>query len=601
MKKTLSPLFVLLSVMALASCSPSNASSSPSIDHGSLEEVETREFYYAELDSLNSDYAASLSGRQITFGFSSLYGTYKPMVSFTSYIDNVYLPMFELETNVSIDEYPDGIIYTFKDSPKGTIDVNFSDCTITFSNYDRVVTGFDECILDPAAVTLNDYSHIAYASSYPGFVEKGDATIFRLGDYGLPLYEKDAEPYIPVEIANYIFFSRWTMSLVYNGTDFYLYDGYSTMVKDGGRNRTSFAESYYAGALAEVEEKSEKAAYLDGKEMMFFLDHFYGFRDRDDLSEGWESYLESDYPSVYEGLFSTDPDAYDGAIDSLMRTVIGDGHTAVSNSDIYGNTGSFYEKDRINAAPYSERLTYLLNERNLNSNLRAEAFGSSSFLDHMVESSGDTGIIRFDSFALSGVEPKQSDSTYYTYRSSDNYALFVYAFRTFAERGVKRVVIDLTCNSGGSISACISALGFLMDDVPYAVYSPLTGGKGQYKVNIDCNADGTISGHESYADDFSFYVLTSNFSFSCGNIFPTIAKEAGIPIIGADSAGGACAVHYAVAPNGQPFQISGLSRSSKTFEGGKTHADEGIEVDYEVAKDYWYDISSLDTYLGSMN
>lgn len=575
-----------------------SSSSSPSGDRGEIERVAIKSVYAAQWDALSSDYIPYDYG-DLAYGISSVYGENKPMVSLSSFLENIYFPFFSLSSiTLDVQGSENGLVYFLDNSEKGSIELDFSDCTITFTNYERVATGFDECFLDVAAIGLNDYSYIDYASDSVGFIEKGEMTVFDLGKYGIPLYERNGEAFLPLEIANYIFQPHWLNSVVYNGTNFYLLSGSATLLK--GEGRSSFGEAYYGGALSEMSTKSEAVSRLDGNEMLFYLDHFYGYSDEEDFSNGWGSYLWNNYGLVYDGLFSKDAETYDDAIDTLMSTVIGDGHTSVNNEN--GITGSFYNGGRHqNEAENSERLISLLSEGSANRALRNSAFNGESLANHMVESSGETGIIRFDSFSSSASESGQSLDYYYQRRTYDTYALFVYAFKTFKENGIKRVVIDLTCNGGGASSACMAALGFLMDEVPYAVYNPLTGDMAKYKVNVDADADGTITGHDSYAADFSFYVLTSNYSFSCGNAFPMIAKDNGITTLGDRSGGGGCSLQYGVAPSGQPFNISGLYRFSKTFDGGITHADEGIEVDHEISKEYWYDIASLDDYLSTLN
>ena len=51
-------------------------------------------------------------------------------------------------------------------------------------------------------------------------------------------------------------------------------------------------------------------------------------------------------------------------------------------------------------------------------------------------------------------------------------------------------------------------------------------------------------------------VMTSDFSFSCGNLFPSLMKDMGFPILGEKSGGGACAVQNFITPEGLQFQLS---------------------------------------------
>lgn len=568
--------------------------------HGSIVNTATAVVYQPVVDQETGSYV-SKQALTLDYGISSVYGSNKPMVSLTSFLKNFYMPNLQNPETKSLDltRTDDVYTYTLVNDGKGTISVDFTNNKITFSNYYRVLNIYDSAFLDAAAVGLIGYDYLAYSSDNVGFIEAGNETVFDLGGYDIPLYKYREDAYLPIEVVSYLFLALRSSQVVFNGSAFYIYASPLYMIDSDGQ-LTNYGRDYYGGSLASLSTKSSAIATLEANEMIFYLDHFYGFRDTNtNVGSGWKNYLSSSYPSIYNNLYSTDADASASALDSILMTIIGDGHTGANN--VYGNLGSFYNGGRhIRRASSSQRSLALNTEYSENIALRSEVLGSEELGDNDVQISGNTGIIRFDSFQNAALKSGQTTDYYREYKSYDNYALFVYAFRKFENSGVKRVVIDLTCNGGGTALSCVAALGFLMDTVPYATYCPLTGDKGQYRVNVDADADGTISGHDSYADKYEFYVLTSNYSFSCGNWFPTVCKDVGIKIIGAKSGGGACAVQYGVSPCGQPFQISGVMRLSNGYTGGEKDNDGGIDVDYTVAKEYWYDAVKLDSYLSSL-
>lgn len=594
-------LLVALSLVTLSSC---NNAVDADVDPGTITDTAIGTVYAPVLNQETGSYIAAEASK-LVYGISSGYGEDKPMVSVKSFLTNYYLQLDGSGTPKTFAvTYDDDIYtYTFSDS-KGTMKINFADSTITFSNYTRVIHVYDSAIMDPAVTGLSGFTNYAYSANNEGFIEKGENTIFDLGNYNIPIYQYNEDAYLPIEMASYIFLVSRSYQLTYNGTAFYAYAGadYLWTTDNSGETAylTPYGESYYSGAFASKSERSSEIATLEGNEMLFYLDYFYGFRDTNtNVKNGWKSYLSSSYNSVYRDLFSTDADTNCSALDTIMTTIIGDGHTGMSNN--YGILGSYYNGGRhVKTAASSERTLALYQNRSTNLALRAAAFGSESLGNRDVEVYGNTGIIRFDSFVATGIAGGQTTATYKQHKSSDNYALFVYAFRTFAANNIKRVVIDLTCNGGGMAIACVLTLGFLMDEVPYSIYSPLTTDVGRFRVNVDANADGVVSSNESYADKYEFYVLTRNFSFSCGNWFPTVCKDVGIKVIGEKSGGGACVVQNAVSPSGQPFQISGLSRLSNGYNGGSNDNDGGIAVDYEVSKEYWYDKTKLDSYLSTL-
>ena len=93
-------------------------------------------------------------------------------------------------------------------------------------------------------------------------------------------------------------------------------------------------------------------------------------------------------------------------------------------------------------------------------------------------------------------------------------------------------------------------------------------------------------------------LLTSGYSFSCGNYFPTVIKEKGLmTLIGHRSGGGECSVGaYAtgsgtILRNSSNYHLGHYDHDAKKFIGN----DEGIEVDYELAYSDYYNNSAVKT------
>lgn len=102
--------------------------------------------------------------------------------------------------------------------------------------------------------------------------------------------------------------------------------------------------------------------------------------------------------------------------------------------------------------------------------------------------------------------------------------------------------------------------------------------------------------------NFNYGVLTSNLSFSCGNLFPSLMKDMGYPIIGEKSGGGACAVQQFVTPEGLQYQLS--SARARLTNDKWENIDGGIEPDYIIdlsgaAPDFsaLYDVAAISNYI----
>ena len=64
----------------------------------------------------------------------------------------------------------------------------------------------------------------------------------------------------------------------------------------------------------------------------------------------------------------------------------------------------------------------------------------------------------------------------------------------------------------------------------------------------DTNRDGVFDENDVLSDQYHFFFLTSEASFSSGNSLPAFAQYKGIPIIGHKSSGGACQIATFLTP-----------------------------------------------------
>lgn len=77
-----------------------------------------------------------------------------------------------------------------------------------------------------------------------------------------------------------------------------------------------------------------------------------------------------------------------------------------------------------------------------------------------------------------------------------------------------------------------------------------------------------------------------------------MAKNAGVPIIGKQSGGGACIVGAYADANGSTFNTSSPMQMCYYDENDKlVNDDAGVPVDYELAEDSWYDLAKLNTFV----
>jgi hypothetical protein len=131
----------------------------------------------------------------------------------------------------------------------------------------------------------------------------------------------------------------------------------------------------------------------------------------------------------------------------------------------------------------------------------------------------------------------------------------------------------------------------------------LTKANSELIYRIDTNLDGDFDEQDSFEGQYDFFVLTSPYSFSCGNMFPYVAKANDIAtVIGQQSGGGACIVSFTVTPDGMPYRISGLARTGDLADPTK-HDDLGVKVDADcqVALNHFYDDAYLSEFVNNLD
>ncbi|MBR6258863.1 MAG: S-layer homology domain-containing protein [Oscillospiraceae bacterium] len=139
----------------------------------------------------------------------------------------------------------------------------------------------------------------------------------------------------------------------------------------------------------------------------------------------------------------------------------------------------------------------------------------------------------------------------------DSTALIFQALERAKADGMKNVIIDLTNNGGGDVTALQGIKGLLSGDTVYWERDTLTGavrGNGA-KMDPGLTGDYKDSFEPPYAD-LNLAVMTNGYSFSCGNALPCSMWQKGYMILGERSDGGSCTTEGRFLPNGIKVSIS---------------------------------------------
>ena len=175
---------------------------------------------------------------------------------------------------------------------------------------------------------------------------------------------------------------------------------------------------------------------------------------------------------------------------------------------------------------------------------------------------------------------------------------------------VKNLIIDVANNGGGSLDIVMAMTALIAGQSHYYSENTLTKQRMLVSYDVDCNFDGVFDEQDKEVwknYNLNYGVLTSCISFSCANLFPSLMKDMGFPIIGEKSGGGACAVQNFVTPEGLQFQIS--SYRGRLTDKNWNEIDSGVTPNYPiavasgdpVAYDYsaFYDVSVISTIMNT--
>ena len=417
-------------------------------------------------------------------------------------------------------------------------------------------------------------------------IKAKERTVVRLGDYGLKMFEIDGKLYVPYQALSVVFLE--IANCVFNGDDYYI-------VLDVFNDGNTVHKAFESGRSPRA-SRSRLMAEYNYRVLCMTFDMNYCLKDQREQFGKDNITLFND--SIFAAglgfdLLSTDTDVYDKALVRFLEGYIDDGHTNYFEPSMYQSKGAVSAYNAYRKTVLGPRYSRLGTERSKLLKLRGAADGKPGLFYVSDGGTEKLAVIAFDGFEMgapSGISP----GDYEKLAAANTYALFKAAFADLAKpehSGVKNVVFDLSVNSGGVINQCLAALCFLGAPANFAFVerNHLDNSVTQFKyiVTDENGASLTKSG-------CNFYVLTSGFSFSCGNYFPSVCKyQLNIPIVGKQSGGGAGVVKPTQTTDGATFQTSS-SRELRTLSGGTDiDIDAGVPVDLEIPYEDFYSGDSL--------
>jgi hypothetical protein len=488
------------------------------------------------------------------------------------------------DANFALTMTDDNGVITLTRENHATVVLDFQKKTITFSDFCQFLSrSYVRSLLDCCSLTGYDAAtgKATYIKRYndTAFVRNGGPFVLNLGAYDLPMLYQDGKGYLPLQTFSDIFFCPCNASLIYNGLATFVVSNQLGLLKD----------LYYEGTTPKA--RSQELANFAYKEMIFFLDHTYGLREIHGINSSFDAFLDNN--GLKADLLSTDPVVADKAMVKLTDYYFADYHSGFGNASFYAGKDANLHVDGVPGSAYHETVEKMQQY----TTARTAALGAEVPSYQVVGT--DTAFITFDEF-------KGLSQDYYTtaptLTAPDTFGVIAYAHgQIAANAAIKNVVLDLSCNGGGAADAAAYVVGAFLANGNLALTNVYTGDALAIHYASDTNLDHQFDASDTFADK-NVYCLISPYSFSCGNLVPTVFKDSGkVTLIGQRTGGGSQIVQPAALADGSVYQCSGASQISSYRNGGFYSAEGGVMPDYALSQpaDY-YDRVSLVTFIDSL-
>lgn len=493
------------------------------------------------------------------------------------YVDNGSVPYIDIETflnlingaivsNIISYSYPEDDVmvisydYEYEDEDEQTVIetqtavINFTDNTFTVQSFD-FFSGY-------IAPTESNYGEgLNYVDYY---FQPGNEVVIPLGRYNVDLviHEDNDETFylMPLHIANRLFAGSIYYDVYYNGDKLWGIDTWlinSTSSRSVPPLVTQIQTSSLNTEVAPLDMRWATYHYL-----AFVMDYFYGLKP----DKGYETFYDRLYAYARTMITGADTAYYNQifrvayGLDDLHTSYTFDGYwqpprvPGISLSDLGTKSQAFYN------------YLYAIQD-----SLEAK-FGSLELPSYSLINNDTVAVIHLTGFTID--------------TPNDFKAILDSLPAT-----VEDVVVDLSYNTGGNIGAVFRIFGYMTEETfMYHSQNPADGSASTYYIESDY-----------VAYDYNWYVLTSGVTFSAANLFASMAKELGIPVVGQKSSGGACSIGAIVNPDGSVIVISTnnvlSTRSGNEIDGYVyTSVESGVPVDI-----YMSDVTSNQQLINVIN
>lgn len=409
-------------------------------------------------------------------------------------------------------------------------------------------------------------------------------------EYGIQVYADESDIYLPVSTLSNIMTDIATNHVLYNGENLYV----QRMSLDGSSPEGLY-ETEALKAQLQGEKRPEDVVKQCYADLCFNIDNFFGHPGKAPLDEtvaemGLDQALDSlgnKGKKLKAKLQSEDLSEYLSALYEVLMVYLGDGHTLFSGASavitenaesvdtVFGLPliGLDFTADLISSPIYMKQALHEIITLQRN-----EAWGNDTYRE-----SGNTAIIRLDSF----MPDEAAWELYYEGEGDfpqDSLGIVLSGLKRASENpDIENVILDLSCNSGGSPDVMMAILAVATGQTQLYGIHKLTGRNMTFTFEADTNFDGIYDEKDKEVKyDFNYGVLVTRHAFSCGNLFPIIAQEAGAVLIGEPSSGGSCSVQVGTDAEGFTYMMSSAQWQLTDSEGNAVEGGCTIDMPIET-------------------
>ncbi|WP_434324396.1 S41 family peptidase [Mycoplasma capricolum] len=334
---------------------------------------------------------------------------------------------------------------------------------------------------------------------------------YHLKGYDIEMLKDQKDIYLPIVLLNQIFLNESNIQVYFNDDEVNIFRFAETL--------SNFVNIVNLKGLKSSQKTTipKNLKEFQYNYLGFLFDHYYGIKLKDN------KFYRNYFQSYRNWIISDSNDKHYLATKQLIAD-LEDPHSAFI-MDGYFNKGEEYNKTKIESKSEIKRY------KKWNDTLHLLAQHDPSKIEYQNRflSDNKTSVISFKQFEIDTA--KQIEKS----------------LKEAQNRGIKNIIFNVTQNGGGFIGAAYELMGFLTDK-PFNVYNYNPLSKEQKVETIK-------SKYNKY--NFNYYILTSPYSFSAGNIFPQITKDNKVAkIIGYKTFGGASSIGYFILPTGDIIQLS---------------------------------------------